>query len=159
MDEQQVEVIVEEAVDSARGFEPKLEARNMTFGPGFAGGAIAQQDMTMTDAGAVGVAVGRDMQLNNGGAFAIAVGHDLELMNGGSNILTVGEHAELTNGGAMVAISRQVTAQNSFFGVLISRQAQLESGSRVLLNTKQAAIFGATFGAALALLSWLLRKK
>lgn len=158
--EEQPEGIINESGEPFEGFAPQLQAENLSFGPGFLVGASVGQDMTMSNAGAFAIDVGRDMELMSGGATAITVGHDLEMENGGAMVLVVGGNTEVTNGGSIVTVAgNQVTAQNSFFGVLISQQTTLEAGSKVLLDTKQAFTFGAVFGIVFALLSWLLRRK
>ncbi len=126
-------------------------------------GISSQQDISLTDSGAFGIAAGRDMQLTDSGAFSIAAGRDLELKDSGSAILTVGGSAEITGGGALLMLGNDVTANNSTFGILISRKTDLGEGNNVLMDTKQAlafgAVFGIAFGAIFALLSRLLRRR
>jgi uncharacterized protein (DUF2345 family) len=157
--EEQFETTSNEMDEEAGGFASQISGENVTFGPGFAGVVAANQDVSMSNSGAFGIAAGHDMQLSDGGGFAIAVGNDLDLMNGGAFVLNVGGNLEVTNGGGLVSVGNQMTAQNSFFGVLISNQTTLESGSKVLLDTKQALALGGALGVFFALLSWLLRRK
>jgi hypothetical protein len=147
----EVELELDEAADVA--------GEDMAFKSGFAAGIAANRDAKVRGAGALGIAAGRDMELSNGGAFTIAVGHDLKLTNGGAFIMPVGNSTEINNGGAILTMGNQISARNSFFGILLSQQTTLEEGSKVLLDTKQAIAFGAALGAVLAVLSWLFRKK
>jgi hypothetical protein len=163
MDEQfdEQQVFDTQAIEAEQ--EP-LEAANlagddMTFKSGFAAGIAANRDARVSGASALGIAAGRDMELSEGGAFSIAVGHDLKLTYGGAFIMPVGNSTEIHNGGAILTMGNQVSARNSFFGVLLAQQTTLEEGSKVLLDTKQAIAFGAALGAVLAVLSWLLRRK
>ncbi len=137
----------------------QVKGENVQFGPGFAGAVSANQDLTMERAGAMVIAAGHNMNLSFGGATAIAVGANAEITNGGAMVMPVGANCEITNGGALLMPASNVTARNSVFGVVISGQTNLDESSRVLLDTKQAAAFGAAFGLVFALLSWLLRKK
>ncbi len=153
----------------------EVNAQQMIFGPGVAQTINVQENASITKSGALSIQVGKDLTMADAGALAIPVGGDLEMTNGGAlvmpvggsaeinsavaGIMPVGGNAELTDSIGVLSMSNEVTAKDSFLGVVISRQANIAEGSRVLLNTKQAAVFGAAAGAVFALLSWLLRKK
>jgi hypothetical protein len=152
-----------------------VSGQRINFGPGMAGTVSAGEDITISKGGALVVSVGRDAAIEEGGAMAIPVGRDLrlsnggamimpiggnaEIVNGGASLMPIGGNLEMTNGGAGVMMSDQVTARNSFLGVVISGNVSLEEGSKILLDTKRAAAFGAAFGAVFALLSLLFRRK
>ncbi len=152
-----------------------VSGQQVVFGNGVAGTISAQENVTVSKGGAFVIAAGRDANVVDGGAFAIPVGRDLELVNGGATLMPVGGSAQIVNGGAMImpvggnldlsqggsliSLSQQVTAKNSFFGIIISGGTTLQEGSRVLLDNRQAAVFGAAFGLVFALLSWIFRRK
>jgi hypothetical protein len=149
--------------------------QEIVFGPGMAGTISAQENVNISKGGALAIAAGRDVSVVYGGALAIPVGGDLNLVNGGAMMMPIGGSAQIVNGGAIimqvggdvdmanggniVSISQQVTARNSFLGVVISGGTTLHEGSRVLLDNRQAAIFGAAFGAAFALISLIFRRR
>lgn len=159
MDDQTIITVETPEEDRGQGFASRIVADNFSFGPGLVIGVEAKGDAHIENSGAIGVAAGQDVGLTNGGAFAIAAGRDLGLTNGGATVLTAGRNAEIHNGGAMTLTAQQVNAQNSFFGMVIAQETHLGEGSKVLLDTKQAAVFGAALGAALAVFSWLLRRR
>ncbi|NLH00142.1 MAG: hypothetical protein GX491_22520 [Chloroflexi bacterium] len=159
MDDQTAIIVETPEEDQGQGFASRIVADNFNFGPGLVIGVEAKGDVHIENAGAIGVAAGQDANLTNGGAFAMAAGRDLNVTNGGSTVLTAGRNAEIKYGGAMAVTAGQVSAQNSIFGIVIAQETHLSEGSRVLLDTKQAAVFGAALGAALAVVGWLLRRK
>ncbi|RPJ46157.1 MAG: hypothetical protein EHM21_08875 [Chloroflexi bacterium] len=152
-----------------------VEGQEVFFGPGFAGSVSAKENVNVSKGGALAITAGHDASVVYGGALAIPVGHDLNLVNGGALIMPVGGNAQVVNGGAetlivggnldianggsLLSFSSQVNAKNSFFGIIISGGTTLQEGSRVLLDNRQAALFGAAFGAAFALLSLLFRRR
>jgi hypothetical protein len=157
--EEQTEVPYGDEVDQIEGFATKVSAENINFVSGFALGASAQQDMTMSKSLAFGTAVGRDMTVSDSLSITTAVGRDFGLKDGLAGILTVGGNTQIEEGGSLLTVSREVTSRNGFLGLVISQQVNLEEGSKVLLSTKQAAAFGAAFGVTFALLRLLLRRK
>ena len=158
-----------------QGFAQEVHGQTVNFGPGFALQARADGDLTVAQGGAAAIAVQGDAEINYGGALALAVGKDCEvayggsailsvgrdltLTNGGGALLSVGHDAILTNGAAETIIAGQVQANRSFLGIVLAREVAVAEDSKVLLNTRQAAVFGAVAGVFFALVSWLLRKK
>jgi hypothetical protein len=175
MDDQQTMETPDQGAEQPFTVSGEVSGQEVIFGPGLAGSVSAQENVTVSkggaliiaagndasvvESGALAIPVGGDLTLVNGGAMLIPVGGSADIVNGGAQIISVGGNLNLSNGGSVLMIGQQVTAKNSFFGVLISSETKLEEGSRVLLDTKQAAIFGAVFGAVFALLSWIFRRK
>jgi hypothetical protein len=158
MDQQQ-EIMLENTAQDVENAVPQIEGENITFGSGFVMAATANQDLKMSQACAFAIEAHRDAEIENGGAMAIAAGNNMSITNGGATVMAAGQSATVTNGGSLLLVSNEVKASNSFFGLLLSNQTNLEEGSRVLLDTKQAIAFGAAFGVVMAVLGWLLRKK
>lgn len=175
MDEQQNFETPNSAPDQPFTVTDKVEGQEVFFGPGAAMTITAQENVTVSKAGALAITAGQDASVAYGGALAIPVGRDLELVNGGALLMPVGGSAsivnggaetmivggnlDITNGGGLLSISSEMTAKNSFIGVIISGGTTLHEGSRVLLDNRQAAIFGAAFGAVFALLSLIFRRR
>ncbi len=175
MDEQQNMESMGQEAEQPFTVSGEVSGQDVVFGPGLAGTVSAQENVTVSKGGALVITAGNDASVVGGGAFAIPVGGDLTLVNGGAALMPIGGNVDLVNGGAQtmiiggnldmangvggIMLTSQATVKNSFVGVVISGETQLEEGSRVLLDTKQALAFGAAFGAVFALLGWLLRKK
>ncbi len=152
-----------------------VEGQDVVFGPGFAMTVTAQENVSLSKGGAMTISAGKDASVVSGGAMAIPVGGDLtmvnggamampiggnaEIVNGGAMVMPVGGNVDLANGGALVMATSEANVKNAFVGVLISTETKLDESSRVLLDTKQAIAFGATFGAVFALLSLIFRRR
>lgn len=156
------------------GYASEINGEDVHFGPGLAVAIKAQKDVNLDRAGALAVEaggnvnftysggllsnVGGSAEITNGGALMINIGGSAEITNGGAWTMNSGKNIEIHNGGALAMMGKQVTAENSFVGVVIANQTQMGEGTRVLLDTPRAIAFGAAMGAAFALLSLLLRK-
>ncbi len=159
MDEQQNMESMGQEAEQPFTVTGEVSGQDVVFGPGLAGTVSAQGNANVSKSGALMIAAGNDVSVVGGGAFAIPVGGDLTLVNGGAQTMIIGGNLDMANGGGGIMLTSQATVKNSFIGVVISGETQLEEGSRVLLDTKQALAFGAAFGAVFAALGWLLRKK
>jgi hypothetical protein len=163
MDEQFGDQVVVEKLEgeseTSEAQEEGAAGENLVFKTGFVGGVAANRDAEIREAGAFGIAAGRDMELSYGGGLTIAVGHDLKVTNGGALVMPVGNTAEITYGGAGVMAANHVNAKNSFFGIILAQHTTLEEGSKVLLDTRQALVFGSAFGLVFAIINWLVRRK
>jgi len=152
----------------------EISAEQVNFGPGLAGritatrvnmqqaGALAiaaGQDAEVSFGGALAIAAGRDMRMNSGGAMVFAVGRDLQMADSVTGVANIGGRLDMTDSVSGVAVSGAASLNQSMVGILLSSKTDLGEGSQVLLSTPQAAAFGALFGVAFALVSWLLRKK
>jgi len=115
-----------------------------------------QGDLHMFRSAAVVVHAEKDVQLVDSGAAAIVAGDDISITNGGAQVMVVGRDLEMQTSGAGLIISgRNVSADRSFLGVIISSDVTLGEGTQVLLNTAQAAVFGAALGVAFGLINLL----
>jgi hypothetical protein len=173
--ETQPEETNQEEIARQEGVTPQVSGENVQLDSGVAGRVAAGRDVTMTSSVAGIVAAGQDMQMVQSNAGMVAVGRDMQVVDSNTFLVTAGGDiqskdsiAVLLNAGgdvemvdcvAPILVCRQVTAEDSVLGLVLSRQTNLGEGSRVLLNTPQAVALGAAFGAAFALLTWLLKRK
>ena len=129
------------------------------FERGFTLSVNAQENLSMSKAGAFIVRAGKDLDLTNGGAFTIVSGGNFKLVNGGAQTMVVGGNMEITNGGATLVIpGGNLTVNKSFVGIALAKEAHVNEGGRVILDTPRALAFGAAFGAVYALVRWLLKR-
>lgn len=119
----------------------------------------SDKDVNLQQGGALAVSAGRDLSVSMGGSAVMAVGRDAQVSQGGADIMMIGGNAQIEQGGAVIMNAQQVSARDSFFGMVIAKETHLEGDSRVLLNTPQALAFGAALGTVFALVSWLLRRR
>ncbi len=145
----------EQAIPSA---EPgKVEA----YGPGIAANVSAAGDLVMDTCLAGRVNSGGAIEINNtlvGGA--IVAGTNLKVENGLAQAMVAGGNADLVNSCSLVTVAGgNITASNSLVGIVITDNITLNDQSRIMLDRPRAIIFGAAFGAAFALLTWLLRRR
>jgi hypothetical protein len=119
----------------------------------------AEKDLELTNGGAGAIVAGKDLKVRNGGAFTIVSGGNFELENGGAQIMVVGGNMDITTGGTTIAIpGGNLTVNKGFVGVVLAKEAHLNEGSQLLLDTPRALVFGAAFGAVYALVRWLLKR-
>ena len=119
-----------------------------------------QGDLSMNNSAAVMVQAGQDAVLSNSAALAVVAGGSISISDGMAPIAVAGDGLQMTDAAALSVIAGgEVNASQSFIGIVLSDQVNLSENSQVLLNTAQAAIFGAAFGAVFALFSWLLRRR
>ena len=130
----------------------------VVYRSGFSLGVATGGDITMDRVASLGVAAGRDATFRDGIALNVKVRRDLDITDSAAGLLAVQGSAEVTGSAALVLKAGQVAARGGLIGVLVSRQAHLSEGTRVLLDIRQALGFGAAFGAVFALLGWLLRR-
>lgn len=139
-----------------RPVEHESSADALKFGQSLAGTVSADQDLSMSRSGALLVKAGRDLSVSNGGAAAMVAGGNSTITNGGGELLVVGGNAQVINGGAQtVIVGGNATFKKSLVFAVISRQVSFEEGSRALLNTQQAIIFGLVAGLVMGLMGWL----
>ena len=73
--------------------------------------------------------------------------------------MVVGGNMDITTGGTTIAIpGGNLTVNKGFVGVVLAKEAHLNEGSQLLLDTPRALVFGAAFGAVFALVRWLLKR-
>jgi len=97
------------------------------------------------------VFAGGDATLAQGYATAITAAGDATVRQSGVQWLLSAGDVDIELGGALAVAAPRVTVRRGFVGLVAARQAQIEDGSRVLLNATGAAAFGAALGAALAI--------
>lgn len=137
----------------------EIPAEKVNVGPGFALAVTAEQDAEIRQAGALGINAGRDVDIAYGGAMAINAGGSADIQFGGAMWINAGGEVNIDYGGAWALNAAKGAAlTNSNVGVLLSPKTELGEGTRVILNTPQAIALGAAFGAAFALVRWLLRR-
>ncbi len=134
----------------------KPNAGQVIYRSGFSFGVATGGDVTLDRVASLGVAAGGDVRFRDGVALNIKARRDLELTDSAAGLLAVQGNAEVTGSAALVMAANEVAARGGLVGVLVSRQAHLGEGTRVLLSIRQALAFGAAFGAVFALLRWLL---
>jgi hypothetical protein len=142
------------------GFSLSVEAQeNLNMSKAGAFLARAEKDLKLTNGGAGAIVAGKDLKVENGGAITIVSGGDFELENGGAQIMIVGGNMNITTGGTAIAIpGGNMTVNKGFVGVVLAKEAHLNEGSQLLLDTPRALVFGAAFGAVFALVRWLLKR-
>lgn len=132
--------------------------RQVVYRSGFSMGIATGGDVTLDRVASLGVAAGGDVSFRDGVALNVKARRDLDFTDSAAGLLAVQGRAEVTGSAALVMAANEVAARGGLIGVLVSRQAHLAEGTRVLLNTRQALALGAAFGAVFALLGWLLRR-
>jgi hypothetical protein len=173
MEEQPEEISGEEIVPMD-GVAPLVGGDNVQFGPGLALLVSAERDLTMTHSAAGVVTAGQGIEMTQSSARVAVAGSDINIITGSANIVVVGNQMSLDTGNAgvvkaggdidltysqaLVLAGNQVTVQKSKIGLVLSRQTNLGEGSRVLLNTPQVLALGVSFGAAYAVVRWLLKR-
>jgi hypothetical protein len=130
----------------------------ITMTSSIAGAVIADQNLEMTNSSTQVAVAGADTNLYNSSAKIVVTGNTQKLHNSRAGIVKAGGDAEVRDSHIRVLAGSQLTARKSKIGVVLSRQAILEEGTQVTINTPQAAVIGAAFGAAFAVLNWLLRR-
>ncbi|HEX2910517.1 MAG TPA: hypothetical protein VH186_06880 [Chloroflexia bacterium] len=126
---------------------------------GFALVTAVSGDLQVNGGGGTVIAAGRDARLENGGGLAITAGRDLKLGDGGGFILAAGRQLSVEDGGGAVMVSREITLNRGFAGVVLAARVELGEGSRVLLTPAGAAAFGGAFGLAFALVKLIFGRK
>jgi hypothetical protein len=142
------------------GFALSVETQeNLSISKAGAFSVRAGNDIELTNGGAGAIVAGKDLKVRNGGAFTIVSGGNFELENGGAQMMVVGGNMEITNGGATLVIpGGDLTVNKGFVGVVLAKETHLNEGSKLLLDTPRALVFGAAFGAVFALVRWLLKR-
>lgn|GEM_PF-6178849 len=151
MSDENVHLEVEDAAENSAQAVPAAV-------PGFK--VAAPVDAVYADGLTLGVVAGRNATASDSAAGSIVAGADLNFSDGAAGVAVVGGNAAFEDSLTMTAVvGGQAQLTNSACGVLIAGNVNLGEGSRVLLNTQQAVVFGAALGAVLGLVSWLLRRR
>ena len=135
-----------EGVTSEEETEPEIQ--NITVTDTLVGNLSANGDAEIKDSLAGVVAAGRDMKLSDGAGIIVAVGANLEMEDAGAVQMNVGGNVKL---------------KASTVGLMMAGgNVELEEGSKIVMTSQQAAIFGAVAGSVIlvgGLLSRLFRRK
>lgn len=141
-------------------FAKEIIGENIQLESSFVVSANAQGHMELKNSFTVIARAEGDAQVQDSGAMSILAGRDVEVTNGGAQIIVAGGNSQISNGGAQImVVGGGMTAQQTFVGLAITDQLTLSEDSKVLLDKPQALLFGAAFGAAFAVFTWLLRRR
>jgi hypothetical protein len=167
--------ITGEEIDRKDVFTPQVSDKEVQLRSGIALRVSGEDDVGMTKSVAVAInagnnvemaqsrsqvaVAGRDIKFTNSSARMAVVGNNILLENSSAGVVKAGGNVDLNNSHVRFLAGNQVTAQKSLIGLVLCRQANLEKGSQVLINTPQAVTLGASLGAAYAIIRWLLRRK
>ena len=113
-----------------------LRAENVRFERSIAGPVMARGDVSLEQAGCGPVLSGGNVSFHQAGCGPVMARGDVSFMQGGTQSVLAGS----------ASIGR-----GAFVGVVISPKVTVADGARVLMNTKQAAAFGAAVGAIVGL--------
>jgi hypothetical protein len=119
---------------------------------------VVGDDVSVRQAGTTLVAASANLDLHQGGTQLAVAGGDVTISQGGAQALLAGGAVQIHQGGAGIVLTPEVTASESFVGVVLAGSANLES-SKVLLTTPQAAALGAALGLVCVGLGRLLRER
>ncbi len=118
-----------------------LRAREVRVQMGAAGPVLASGGVSLERAGCGPVMTKGDVTITQGGCGPVLAAGSVSITQGGTQSVLAGQ-ARLGRG--------------SFVGLVASPRVTIEDGARVLMNTRQAAAFGAVAGAIVGL-AMLLR--
>jgi hypothetical protein len=145
--------------DTFSGFTFKISTEgNVAVTKSLAGAVIAGRNIEMTNSNTQAAVAGAGTNLYNSRAKIAVTGNTLKLGNSSAGIIKAGRDVEVRDSHIRMLASSQVTAHGSRIGVVLSRQTILAEGSQVTINTPQAAVIGSAFGAAFAVVHWLLKR-
>ena len=135
---------VERDVDVTRSVVGVLKARDVNLTGGAAGLVAAKGNLAIQYGGAGPILANGGVTIRYGGCGPVMANGDVSVEYGGM--------------GPVLAAGGVTIGRKAFAGVVASPKVTIEDGGRVLLNTKQAAIFGAAAGLVFALVSKMVRR-
>jgi hypothetical protein len=126
----------------------------------FNGAALVAQatENLIMRGGTVLAVAGNNLTVQGGGAATFVAGNDLHIQGGGGNVFIARGDVRIQAGGGNVFIARRALVRQGFIACLITGQARLGPGSRVLISPVAAAAFGAAAGLAWALAQGRVRR-
>ena len=122
----------------------------------------AEGDMRFTNSLAGQINVGGDVSFVDGAAGVLVAGRDITLTDGAGLTMVAGGNAIFDRAQVNVAVVGQdVRVDRSVIGLIVGHGngEVLGDNNRLVLNRPLAILFGAAFGSALALTTWLLWRK
>jgi hypothetical protein len=145
---------------TARGCVERIDADQVTFGPGLAGVITAGQDCVVHQTIAGNIRAIQGAQIEQSLSAAMVAGAGLEIKDSLAQVMVAGENMDLDDSGALISVAGgNITVHGGLVGVAITDNLHLHDDSRVLLNTRQAILFGAAFGVLFGLVSHLLPRR
>ncbi|HKP51237.1 MAG TPA: hypothetical protein VJ183_01150 [Chloroflexia bacterium] len=122
-------------------------------------GMVQADEVSIMSGGAMVAVAAQDFKIMSGGGSLIVAGHDMSITSGGGSLLVAGNSMNIQNGGGAAMITPHASLNRSFVAFLLCGKADVSEGSRILLGTPQAAVFGAALGLAITIAGRLLRHK
>ena len=113
-----------------------VSAHNVSVQMGAAGPVLASGDVSIERAGCGPLMAAGDVTITQGGCGPVLSAGSVSITQGGTQSVIAGE-ARLGSG--------------SFVGLVLAPRVVVEQGARVLMNTPQAAAFGAVVGGVIGL--------
>jgi hypothetical protein len=116
-------------------------------------GAISAHDVRLDQAAAGPTLSSGDVTITNGGCGPVVCSGDVTITNGGCGPVLARGNVSFTNGGTQSVIAGEAhLGRGAIVGVVAAPKVTVEDGARVLMTTRQAAVFGAALGAVAGLL-------
>lgn len=128
-------------VSLERSLVGALRAQDVRFERSIGGPVMARGDVTVEQGGCGPVLCGGNVSFHQAGCGPVLARGDVSFHQGGTQSVLAGS-ATIGSG--------------AFVGLVVSPKVTIEEGARVLMNTRQAAAFGAGIGALIGL--FLLRR-
>jgi hypothetical protein len=125
-------------------------------------GVVAARGPVSVKQGMAGAMFGTgDTNITQGYAMCVGTVGEAHIHQGGTQWLFTARGVEFDQGGALVVAAPKVSLRRGFLGLALAQHVELDESSKQVFTPATAAIFGAAFGAAVALLSifGLLRRK
>jgi hypothetical protein len=138
-------------VETHTGPAGVLQARSVSLTNGVALALVGQENAQLRQGGAFAVVGGNTMTLTQGGGQLVVAGNTMTINQGGGQLMIAGNSINIEQGGGGIMLAGQATVNRGFIGVLISGATELQEGAKVLLDTRQALMFGAAFGLVFAI--------
>lgn len=110
--------------------------------------------------GVIGFARNTETAATLYGLGVIGAGDDATMTSNGALIAGAGNNLRFSGTAGLVGAGNNVTLQNARIGILADGSGVTAGDNvHVIMRAPRAVAFGATFGAAFALLTWLLRRR
>jgi hypothetical protein len=115
-------------------------------------GAINAHDVRLHQAASGPVMASGDVTITQGGCGPVVCSGDLSIRQGGCGPTIVRGNVTIEQGGTQSVIAGEAhLGSGSFVGLVAAPKVTIADGARVLMNTPQAAAFGAVLGLTIAL--------
>jgi hypothetical protein len=151
---------LEPSPEGQSGLVEKVAGQDVSFEMGIARLVSAQGNGRVSESLVYRIDSGGKMDVRNAAAAVLAASKDLTVKNVLGNVLVAGTDARVNRGSMRVAVAgRDFHASQSIVGLVIASKDISGDNNRILLDKQGAIFFGAAFGAALGLVSWLLWRK